>query len=94
MIKNLKLKIKNSQPAFDFYRLGNGVRVVLVPMNGVKSVAVGVYVGTGSRYEEAKNNGISHFLEHMVFKGTKSFPLPRILAIWKGWGRYRMPGRT
>lgn len=58
----------------EFYRLKNGIRVVLVPMSGVKSVAVGVYVGTGSRYESAKENGISHFLEHLVFKGTKKFP--------------------
>lgn len=72
--------------SFEFYRLGNGVRVVLVPMNGVKSVAVGVYVGTGSRYEEIKNNGISHFLEHMVFKGTKKFPTPRDTSYLEGLG--------
>ncbi len=59
---------------YDFSKLDNGVRVVLVPMAGVESVAVGVYVQTGSRYEEVKNNGISHFLEHMVFKGTKNYP--------------------
>lgn len=71
---------------FEFYRLKNGVRVVLVPMSGVKSVAVGVYVGTGSRYEEAKNNGISHFLEHMVFKGTKKFPTPKDTSYLEGLG--------
>ena len=59
---------------FDFYRLKNGVRVMLVPMQGVESVAVGVYVQAGSRYETPKINGISHFLEHMVFKGTKNYP--------------------
>lgn len=58
----------------EFYRLKNGIRVVLVPMDGVKSVVVGVYVGTGSRYESKKENGISHFLEHLVFKGTEKFP--------------------
>jgi predicted Zn-dependent peptidase len=59
---------------YEFYTLDNGVRVILVPMPGVESVAVGVFTQTGSRYETAKNNGISHFLEHMVFKGTKNYP--------------------
>lgn len=58
----------------EFYRLKNGIRVVLVPMSGVKSVAVGVYVRTGCRYESKKENGMSHFLEHLVFKGTEKFP--------------------
>ena len=57
-----------------------------MPMGGVKSVAVGVYVGTGSRYEDAGNNGISHFLEHMVFKGTKKFPTPKDTSYLEGLG--------
>lgn len=71
---------------FEFYRLRNGVRVVLVPMSGVKSVGVGVYVGTGSRYETSKINGISHFLEHMVFKGTKKFPTHKETSYLEGLG--------
>ncbi|MBI2008215.1 insulinase family protein [Candidatus Amesbacteria bacterium] len=59
---------------FEFYTLKNGVRVVLVPMAGVESVGVGVYIETGSRYESKKMNGISHFLEHMAFKGTRKLP--------------------
>lgn len=59
---------------FEYYKLENGVRVVLVPMGGVESVAVGVYIETGSRYEAREINGISHFLEHMAFKGTKKLP--------------------
>ena len=54
--------------------LSNGVRLVFVPMEGVESVSVSVFVGCGGRYESDKVAGISHFLEHMVFKGTKSFP--------------------
>ena len=72
--------------SFEFYRLKNGVRVVLVPMSGVKSVGVGVYVGTGSRHETEKVNGISHFLEHMVFKGTKKFPTPADTSYLEGLG--------
>ncbi|MDR7072191.1 M16 family metallopeptidase [Fictibacillus barbaricus] len=50
----------------------NGVRVVLENIPTVRSVAIGVWIGTGSRFENTKNNGISHFLEHMFFKGTKT----------------------
>ena len=52
----------------------NGARLILVPMNGVNSVASAVMVGVGSRYETLEINGISHFLEHMVFKGTEKYP--------------------
>lgn len=72
--------------SFDFYKLKNGLRVVIVPMNGVRSVGVGVYVGTGSRYEDKEINGISHFLEHMVFKGTKKFPTHQDTSYLEGLG--------
>jgi predicted Zn-dependent peptidase len=52
----------------------NGTRLILVPMDGVNSVATCVMVEAGSRYETPKINGVSHFLEHMVFKGTKKYP--------------------
>ena len=54
------------------YTCQNGVRVVLENIPTVRSVAIGVWIGTGSRYETSDNNGISHFLEHMFFKGTKT----------------------
>ncbi|HJV46691.1 MAG TPA: pitrilysin family protein [Bacillota bacterium] len=53
------------------YTLDNGVRVIIEKIPTVRSVALGIWVGTGSRYEEPTNNGISHFIEHMLFKGTK-----------------------
>lgn len=52
------------------YTCQNGVRIVLEQIPTVRSVAIGVWIGTGSRDENPKNNGISHFLEHMFFKGT------------------------
>lgn len=52
--------------------LPNGVRVVYEPMESVRSAAVGFWVGHGSRYEPAHLGGISHAIEHMVFKGTQS----------------------
>lgn len=54
------------------YTCSNGVRIVLENIPTVRSVAIGVWIGTGSRNEDAQNNGISHFLEHMFFKGTKN----------------------
>ncbi|MCL4339200.1 insulinase family protein [Patescibacteria group bacterium] len=54
--------------------LPNGLRVVTIPMPSVKSATVMLMVGAGSRYEEKDINGISHFLEHMAFKGTQRRP--------------------
>ncbi len=51
-------------------RLSNGIRVITEPMPAVRSVAVGLWIGTGSRCETAAENGVSHFIEHMLFKGT------------------------
>jgi predicted Zn-dependent peptidase len=52
----------------------NGIRLILIPIDHVDSVATAVMVGVGSRYETPEINGISHFLEHMVFKGTQKYP--------------------
>ncbi|WP_367307466.1 M16 family metallopeptidase [Alicyclobacillus acidocaldarius] len=50
--------------------LRNGIRVVGEEMSSIRSVSLGIWVETGSRYESQSENGISHFLEHMFFKGT------------------------
>src|ERR1700760_4951112 len=52
--------------------LPNGLRVASEFLPGVESVAVTVTVGAGARYENEQDNGISHLLEHMAFKGTKT----------------------
>ena len=52
----------------------NGLRVITAPMPSLESATVLVVVGAGSRYENKENNGISHFLEHMAFKGTAKRP--------------------
>jgi len=54
------------------YTCQNGVRIVLENIPTVRSVAIGIWIGTGSRNENKQNNGVSHFLEHMFFKGTKT----------------------
>jgi len=56
--------------------LENGLRVITAPMQGTNTVTVLVLCGTGSDYESREINGISHFLEHLFFKGTKKRPTP------------------
>jgi predicted Zn-dependent peptidase len=51
--------------------LPNGLTVITEEMQHVRSISVGIWVKTGSRDEDAESNGISHFIEHMLFKGTK-----------------------
>ena len=55
-------------------KLKNGVRIITAPLKGTNTVTVLVMVNTGSKNENAKNRGISHFLEHMFFKGTEKRP--------------------
>jgi len=52
-------------------KLKNGLRIITVPMKSNQTVTVMVLVEAGAKYETHKNNGISHFLEHMCFKGTE-----------------------
>lgn len=56
--------------------LENGMRIITAPMQGTNTVTVLVLCGTGSDYESREINGISHFLEHMFFKGTTNRPTP------------------
>ena len=58
------------RPMVSRSRLDNGVRVITETMPGVPSVTVGIWVENGSRYEGRAQAGISHFLEHLFFKGT------------------------
>src|SRR5680860_23291 len=58
----------------------NGLRVLTVPMKDNPTVTVLVLVGAGSDYELKEVNGISHFLEHMCFKGTTKRPSSKIIS--------------
>ena len=55
-------------------RLNNGMRVVTTPVPTAQSASVNVFVGVGSRGEERRTNGLSHYMEHMLFKGTTRRP--------------------
>ena len=57
--------------AIQLTRLNSGLTVVTERMERVETVSLGAYVATGSRHEQAAENGVSHFLEHMAFKGTE-----------------------
>ena len=65
---------------FETHTLKNGLRIVLAPVKGAESVTVMVMAGTGSRFESEYENGMAHFLEHMLFKGTKKRPKVKIIA--------------
>ena len=54
--------------------LNNGLTVITAPMENTEAATLMVLTGVGSRHEEKSKNGISHFLEHMFFKGTKKRP--------------------
>jgi predicted Zn-dependent peptidase len=49
----------------------SGLRLVMEKIPSVRSISLGIWIGTGSKYETLENNGISHFIEHMLFKGTE-----------------------
>lgn len=61
-------------------KLSNGLRILTVPMPGLESATVTIWVKTGSRFEEKRINGISHFLEHMVFKGSPKRPSAKAIS--------------
>ena len=68
--------------------LKNGLRIATDEMKDVETVSIGVFVKTGSRNEDIKINGISHFLEHMAFKGTAKRSAKQIAEEFEGIGGY------
>ncbi len=66
--------------------LRNGVRVVAERIDHVRSAAIGVWIGNGSRFESAEQNGISHFIEHMIFKGTEKRTAQHIASMMDAMG--------
>src|SRR3954462_5581110 len=66
--------------------LDSGLRVVSERIETVRSIALGFWIRTGSRDETAEEAGVSHFLEHLLFKGTKRFSSAEIDQIFDGMG--------
>ena len=65
---------------YKIHKLTSGLKVLVAPMPSLESVTITVWVKTGSRNENKKIAGISHFLEHMVFKGSKKRPTARDIS--------------
>jgi predicted Zn-dependent peptidase len=66
--------------------LDGGTRVVTEPLRSVRSVAIGFWIGTGSRDEDDTHAGVSHFIEHLLFKGTDSYSALEIAEIFDTFG--------
>ena len=72
----IALKKQEVSADYEMTTLRNGLRVITTPMPHTRSAAVQFYVGVGARHEPPELSGISHFVEHMVFKGTERRPNP------------------
>jgi predicted Zn-dependent peptidase len=72
--------------AHQLTQLDSGVRVVSETVPSVRSVALGMWIGTGSRNEAPSQAGVSHFLEHLLFKGTDRHTATEIAEIFDGLG--------
>lgn len=68
------------QTPYEFLKFSNGLSLIMQTMPLVNSVAIYVAVGAGSRYETKETAGTAHFLEHMLFEGTKSLPSSKRVA--------------
>lgn len=67
-------------------RLNNGLRIVSHSMASMQSVAIGIWIRAGGRYESAADKGISHYLEHLLFKGSKKYSCRKIKESIEGVG--------
>lgn len=66
--------------------LDNGLRIITHPMPKMKSVSLGIWLKVGGRYETVENKGISHYLEHLLFKGTKKYSCRKLKESIEGVG--------
>src|SRR5438309_12098151 len=66
--------------------LDSGQRVITERLTSVRSVALGFWIGVGSRDETPAKSGITHFIEHLLFKGTRSYSAQDIAEIFDGLG--------
>ena len=66
--------------------LDSGIKIITKSITRIESASVGVWIAAGSRYEKARLNGVSHFLEHLVFKGTKKRSYRQIKEAIEGSG--------
>ena len=70
----------------ELIKYSNGLKLVVNNNPAVRSVAVGIWVGAGSTRETEENNGISHFTEHVMFKGTDKYTSFDIANVFESMG--------
>lgn len=80
-------------PPTEVTQLDSGLRVASED-SGSQTATVGLWIDAGSRYEDAKNNGVAHFLEHMAFKGTAKRSQTDLELEVENMGAHRLPGNT
>ena len=73
---------------YEITTLPDGLRIITAPMPHMESVSVGVWIGIGGRYESRQVTGISHFVEHLLFKGTRRRSAKQISQTVEGIGGY------
>ena len=73
---------------YQLSKLSNGTRLATFEMPHMQSVALGIWAGVGGRFENKKTSGISHFVEHLMFKGTKARTAKQITEEVEGLGGY------
>ncbi|MBN1871404.1 MAG: insulinase family protein [Candidatus Omnitrophica bacterium] len=71
---------------YNTHTLNNGLRVIAHNMPNMKSVALGIWIATGGRHEDIEKRGISHFIEHLLFKGTSTRSAAKIKNSIEGIG--------
>src|SRR5438445_2550191 len=71
---------------YEISELDSGERVITERVGSVRSVAIGYWIGAGSRDEKEERAGVSHFLEHLLFKGSASYTATEIAEIFDGLG--------
>src|SRR3954468_6836944 len=79
---------RGSVMRYQVHRFSNGLTVATAPMPHMASVSVGLWIGVGGRFETAQLNGASHFIEHMLFKGTQRRTARQISQAVEGIGGY------
>lgn len=71
---------------YETHKLSNGIQVIMKELPVYRSASIGIWVKTGSINETNQNSGISHFIEHMIFKGTKNHSAKSIAEFFDGIG--------
>jgi predicted Zn-dependent peptidase len=80
--------MKIPQEKISWTKLSSGLKVITVEMSNFYTVSAGLFARCGSRYEVASQMGISHFIEHLLFKGSKKYPSKKITEIIEGQGGF------